>query len=238
MENQPAFGSTSKVQLTQRGDIPKDVKRRLDATEAARGYMTGQHGMTWNAQIPDPKGKSMFLQRQEKATADEKGYAYNMLNDEGFVADTGAGVAVIHDQYRKNNPPFRDVEQYRMRQIFNPQKITPTRNVSNYIDFSEDWMKPQGSGSATRKLLSKTDELPPKERGALSREMKDISGDLYDIFSRREAKTGDPYRVDVMRALQILRDKGLPGLAAALAAGEALPSEEQRARGGLTALSR
>jgi hypothetical protein len=68
--------------------------------------------------------------------------------------------------------------------------------------------------------------------------MKDISGDLYDIFSRREAKTGDPYRVDVMRALQILRDKGLPGLAAALAAGEALPSEEQRARGGLTALSR
>jgi hypothetical protein len=234
MENQPAFGSTSKVQLTQRGDIPKDVKRRLDATEAARGYMTGQHGMTWNAQIPDPKGKSMFLQRQEKATPDEMGYAYNMLNDEGFVADTGAGVAVIHDQYRKNNPPFRDVEQYRMRQIFNPQKITPTRNVSNYIDFSEDWMKPQGSGSATRKLLGKTDELPPKERGALSREMKDISGDLYDIFSRREAKTGDPYRVDVMRALQILRDKGLPGLAA----GEALPSEEQRARGGLTALSR
>jgi hypothetical protein len=238
MENQPAFGSTSKVQLTQRGDIPKDVKRRLDATEAARGYMTGQHGMTWNAQIPDPKGKSMFLQRQEKATPDEMGYAYNMLNDEGFVADTGAGVAVIHNEYMPNNPPFRDVEQYRMQQIFNPQKITPTRNVSNYIDFSEDWMKPQGSGSATRKLLSKTDELSPKERGALSREMKDISGDLYDIFSRREAKTGDPYRVDVMRALQILRDKGLPGLAAALAAGEALPSEEQRARGGLTALSR
>jgi hypothetical protein len=238
MENQPAFGSTSKVQLTQRGDIPKDVKRRLDATEAARGYMTGQHGMTWNAQIPDSKGKSMFLQRQEKATPDEMGYAYNMLNDEGFVADTGAGVAVIHNEYMPNNPPFQDVEQYRMRQIFNPQKITPTRNVSNYIDFSEDWMKPQGSGSATRKLLGKTDELPPKERGALSREMKDISGDLYDIFSRREAKTGDPYRVDVMRALQILRDKGLPGLAAALAAGEALPSEEQRARGGLTALSR
>jgi hypothetical protein len=238
MENQPAFGSTSKVQLTQRGDIPKDVKRRLDATEAARGYMTGQHGMTWNAQIPDPKGKSMFLQRQEKATPDEMGYAYNMLNDEGFVADTGAGVAVIHNEYMPNNPPFQDVEQDRMQQIFNPQRITPTRNVSNYIDFSEDWMKPQGSGSATRKLLGKTDELPPKERGALSREMKDISGDLYDIFSRREAKTGDPYRVDVMRALQILRDKGLPGLAAALAAGEALPSEEQRARGGLTALSR
>ena len=35
----------------------------------------------------------------------------------------------------------------------------------------------------------------------------------------------EPYRVDVMNALRVLRDKGIPGLTAALAAGEALPSE-------------
>jgi hypothetical protein len=84
-------------------------------------------------------------------------------------------------------------------------------------------------------LLGRIDPLSGQEKTALSRETQDIAGGLYDLYTKKGQKTKDEYRSDVMRALQILRDKGLPGLAAALAAGEALPSQEQ---GGLRAGSR
>jgi hypothetical protein len=72
-------------------------------------------------------------------------------------------------------------------------------------------------------MLERLEPLSAKDRAALSRESQDIAGGLYDIFTRESGK--EPYRVDVMNALRVLRDKGLPGLTAALAAGEALPSE-------------
>jgi len=157
-------------------------------------------------------------------------YTYQLLDDAGYLADTGAGVNVLMNKYKPGNVPFTPQEAADMTAILGGKGFVPGVNVSDYIDYSPAWMGPEGSGAATRELMKRIEPLSKSEKAALSKETQDISGDLYDLFTRKSAKTGDEYRMDVMRALQILRDKGVPGLAAALSAGEALPSEQSGGR--------
>ncbi len=228
VESQPAFASVAEVPVLAGGlDIAQKAKDRLGAAAATRGYLTGQHGSTYNVHIPRDKGESFLVPLEGKADADAMRYIYSMLDDAGYLADTGAGVNVLHNKYKSGNAPFSPSEMTDMMTILEGKGIVPGRNVSDYIDYSPAWMGPRGSGAATRELLDRIDPLNAQEKAALSKEAQDISGGLYDLYSKKSKITGDEYRSDLMRALQILRDKGLPGLAAALAAGEALPSEQQ-----------
>jgi hypothetical protein len=228
VESQPAFASVAEVPVLAGGlDIAQKAKDRLGAAAATRGYLTGQHGSTYNVHIPRDKGESFLVPLEGKADADAMRYIYSMLDDAGYLADTGAGVNVLYNKYKSGNAPFSPSEMTDMMTILEGKGIVPGRNVSAYIDYSPAWMGPRGSGAATRELLDRIGPLNAQEKAALSKETQDISGGLYDLYSKKSKITGDEYRSDLMRALQILRDKGLPGLAAALAAGEALPSEQQ-----------
>jgi hypothetical protein len=236
VESQPAFASVAEVPVVRGGlDISQKAKERLGAAAATRGYMTGQHGSTYNVHIPRASGESFMIPLEGKADPDAMRYTYQLLDDAGYLADTGAGVNVLFNKYKQGNVPFTPKERTDIQTILGGQGIVPGRNVSEYIDYSPAWMGPEGSGAATRELLGRIDPLSGREKTALSKETQDIAGGLYDLYTKKGEKTKDEYRSDVMRALQILRDKGLPGLAAALAAGEALPSQEQ---GGLRAGSR
>jgi hypothetical protein len=224
LETQPAFATAAKVPLTRKGDdIEQSAKDKLAAAEAMRGYMTGQHGSTYNVQIPQRGGESMFVPLPKPADPDLMRLAYQMLDEDAFLADTGRGVNVLFNPYKDDNKPMTSAQRRRLKQYLGGSTTMPTKNVSDYIDFSEAWLGQQGSGAATKQMLERLEPLSAKDRAALSRESQDIAGGLYDIFTRESGK--EPYRVDVMNALRVLRDKGLPGLTAALAAGEALPSE-------------
>jgi hypothetical protein len=227
LETQPAFASVAEVPLTPSGQgVPKEARDKLAAAAALRGYMTGQLGSTYNVQIPNKKGESMIVPLEKKADPDAMRYTYQYLDDAGFLADTGAGVNVLYNPYKGGNRPFSDVEMKEVSQLLGGKDVIPARTVSDYIDYSEAFGSPQGSGKATKQMLGYLDPLTPKQRAAMSAEAKDIAGGLYDLYTRKGEATGDDYRVDIMRALQILRDKGVPGLTAALAAGEALPAQE------------
>jgi hypothetical protein len=224
LETQPAFATAAKVPLTRKGDdIEQSAKDKLAAAEAMRGYMTGQHGSTYNVQIPRRGGESMFVPLPKPADPDLMRLAYQMLDEDAFLADTGRGVNVLFNPYKDNNKPMTSAQRRRLKQYLGGSTTMPTKNVSDYIDFSEAWLGQQGSGAATKQMLERLEPLSAKDRAALSQESQDIAGGLYDIFTRESGK--EPYRVDVMNALRVLRDKGIPGLTAALAAGEALPSE-------------
>jgi hypothetical protein len=224
LETQPAFATAARVPLTRKGDdIEQSAKDKLAAAEAMRGYMTGQHGSTYNVQIPQRGGESMFVPLPKPADPDLMRLAYQMLDEDAFLADTGRGVNVLFNPYKDDNKPMTSAQRRRLKQYLGGSTTMPTKNVSDYIDFSEAWLGQQGSGAATKQMLERLEPLSAKDRAALSRESQDIAGGLYDIFTRESGK--EPYRVDVMNALRVLRDKGLPGLTAALAAGEALPSE-------------
>lgn len=236
VESQPAFASVAEVPVVRGGlDISQKAKERLGAAAATRGYLTGQHGSTYNVHIPRASGESFMVPLEGKADPDAMRYTYQLLDDAGYLADTGAGVNVLFNKYKQGNVPFTPQERTDIQTILGGQGIVPGRNVSEYIDYSPAWMGPEGSGAATRELLGRIEPLSGREKTALSKETQDIAGGLYDLYTKKGEKTKDEYRSDVMRALEILRDKGLPGLAAALAAGEALPSQEQ---GGLRKGSR
>lgn len=231
VESQPAFAAVTEVPVVRGGlDIAQKAKERLGAAAATRGYLTGQHGSTYNVHIPRQGGESFMVKMEGKAGQDPMRYAYQYLDDAGFLADTGAGVNVLMNKYKPGNVPFSPSEAVDIENILGGKGIVPGVNVSDYIDYSPAWMGPEGSGKATRELLDRIEPLSKAEKAALSQETQDIAGGLYDLFTRKSASTGDEYRLDVMRALEILRDKGLPGLAAALSSGAALPSEQPAGR--------
>jgi hypothetical protein len=80
--------------------------------------------------------------------------------------------------------------------------------------------------------------LSVRDFNELSKAAQVPAGEVYDAYRALESNKGYVVREDLMNMLRILRDKGIPGVAAALAAGEALPSEPEQAKrtGGLASL--
>lgn len=96
---------------------------------------------------------------------------------------------------------------------------------SNYPDFSDAWKAEPGSGQVTRQMLDAMDQATPGTRGAFdSFEMRQRAraANMQDfaIAERYGLKTRD----DLMRMREIYGKEGFEGLRAALARGDALPS--------------
>lgn len=70
---------------------------------------------------------------------------------------------------------------------------------------------------------------------ALSQASMVPAEDLYSLFESTAKSRNDQTRSDLMNLLRVLGSRGIPGVAAGLAAGEAFPAEEtkegRRARG-------
>jgi hypothetical protein len=229
LENQPGFASGVEVPLTGGLRIPGRVQQDLTAAEALRGLMTAQRGSPWNAQIPSKSGEAMmaFPERKGRIDPEAMRYSASLMPDDNFMADTGEGVAVV-----PFGPKFTDTERELIAERLGASRFVPTTNVSDYVDYSQELTGPQGTGAATRKMFSMIDPLSGKKQSALSEAAQKPAGELYELYEQTGKSRNEPTREDLMNFLRILRDKGLPGLAAALASGQALPAEEEPKKAG------
>ena len=231
MELQPGFALGAQVPITKGLDVPQRYKDRLTAAEALRGSMTGQHGSPWNLQIPTERGESFFFPLEAKADPERMGLSAALQGGDTALADTGAGTAMINF-----GGPITREEAEVIGNRLGSSSVVPTKNVSDYVDYSEDWMQPEGSGAVTRKMLGYVNKLSEKEKKNLSKAVQAPAGDLYSLFESTARSRNDETRKDLMNLLRVLRDKGIPGVTAGLIAGEAFPAEQSKKRGGLASL--
>jgi|688.fasta_scaffold03299_41 hypothetical protein len=220
MEINPMYPSGVEFSVTSGLNVPKATQNKLTAAEAVRGYMTAQRGSPWNAQIPSEKGSNIFVPLAKKADPENMGYTSALVNGGVDLADTGAGVSVLN--WGKN---LTAEEKKQLTQLLGGTEFQPTKHAGDYVDYGPAWEAGEGSGRATKQMLENVEKLSPKAQGALSQASQQPAGDLLDIYKKTAETKKGMTRADLMRALEIIRDKGLPGLAAALAAGEALPAE-------------
>jgi hypothetical protein len=224
-ETNPGYASLVEVPLTKRGDIPKEYKEKLGAAEALRGYMTGQQGSTYNLQVPTLKGESAMVKLEKKADPENIRYASAMTDDDVFLADTGRGVAAIFNPYKPGNLPLGERGRRDIADYLGSQDAVPTRNISDYIDYSEALTGPQGTGAATKILQERLSPLDVVSQKRLSEAAQPIAGDVLELMTKQHERANIPMRPDYARALELIKRGGIPALMAALAAGEALPAE-------------
>jgi hypothetical protein len=233
METQPGFAAGVEVPLTKGLTVPARQSQALTAAEAVRGALTAQRGSPWNVQIPSSRGTSAFFPLEKKAGAEEMGLSAALQGPESALADTGRGVALLNWGQR---PSKQDLNVLGSR--LGSSKPVRTKNISDYVDYSQEWEKAPGSGAVTRKMLEQVNKLPEAQRAALSKAAQDPAGELLKLYEQTAKTKGGTTREDLMTLLRIVRDKGLPGAAAALVAGEALPAEQTKRTGGLAVLRR
>jgi len=234
LETQPGFASGVEVPLTGGLQVPKRTQQQLTAAEALRGLMTAQRGSPWNVQIPTEKGGALmaFPERNARIDPEAMRYSASIMPEDIFMADTGQGVAVV-----PFGKPFSRQEGKLITERLGAKRFVPTKFAGDYVDYSQELTGPQGTGAATRKMFAALDPLTGKQKSALSQAAQKPAGELYELYEQTAKSRNEPTREDLMNFLRILRDKGLPGLTAALASGQALPAEEEaRKAGGLAAL--
>lgn len=232
LEIQPGISSGAEVPITKDLDIPAREKMKATAAESLRGAMTAQHGSPWNLQIPFEEGESFVVPLAKKADEERMGMAAALQGPETYLADTGSGVVVGNF-----GDKFTGTQRQNISDMFGGATPIQTKSVGEYVDYSKEWKRPPGSGAVTTKMFGNLSGLSAAEREALSEAARQPAGDLYDLYQLTSRTKKAPVREDLMNLLTILRDKGLPGLAAALAAGEALPAQEPKKKtGGLAYL--
>lgn len=223
LETQPGFVSLSEFPVTapvRNPGIPQNVFDKLSAAAATRGMFTGQNASTWNAQIPFAQGESAFFPLQKKVGEENIRAAYRMAGDEIPLVDYGKGVAAIN--FGPSALPRSEL--YQLQNALGATDYVPTRNVSDYIDYSSAWTQPQGSGAVTRKWLEYFNKLSPTDQAKLSQGAMAPAGDLFDIYKKTSETRGYKTREDLMNLLDFVRNKGLLAVPAALASGAAFPA--------------
>jgi hypothetical protein len=232
VESQPGFALGFETPLTQDLDIPSSIKNKVMAAEALRGLMTFQLGSPYNVQIPNKRGKSFFVPLEGKADRERMALSAALQGDDTALADTGYGTAVLNF----TDKAFPKSERMAITSRLGGEDYIPTKNVSDYVDYSTELLGPEGSGAATRKMLGYVNKLPAADQAALSQASMVPAEDLYSLFESTAKSRGDQTRSDLMNLLRVLGSRGIPGVAAGLAAGEAFPAEETKKSGGLAAL--
>lgn len=234
MEYQPA--NATAVNLDLRWDkgkpsLRKDDKAAFRAAERGRGLLMQQHGIGYNAVVPDETGTSSFTTRPKRATEDQLRSAA-MLDPNTAWADTGRGVAGIDIGEGSTVPDLQ--KQDALSRIFQEpmdpakpdKKIDPSvsyrgTNVGDYIDNKSGYMdNPMGSGILTRKFLEEFDQLPAWRKKGLSGSMQSSARYLRDLKPSR----GSEPRTDTQNFRRLVAEGGVPNLAEGLRKGVALPA--------------
>jgi hypothetical protein len=183
--------------------------------------------------MPDEEGGSLVLPLEKKADPEKMGLTSALLGGKYDLADTGAGVSVLN---WGDVPAVEDAKQ--LSALMGSKDARRATQTGDYVDYGPAWEQKEGSGAATRQFLDIYGGLRAPEKQGLSAGMQEISPELLEIYQSVSKSKKMPTREDLMNALRIIRDKGVPGLIAALAAGEALPAEQEKRKGGLAHLSR
>jgi len=167
----------------------------------------------------------MMIPLEKKADPEAMRLASSMTDEDVFLADTGQGTAVILNPYKEGNQPLGGSERKFLTDLLGGQTAVPTRNISDYIDYSEALTGPEGTGAATRLLGERLSPLSKAQQTRLSEAAQPVAGDVLDIMTKAHQRAERPMRADYARALELIKRGGIPALMAALAAGEALPAE-------------
>lgn len=232
VESQPGFALGFETPVTSDLDIPQSIKDKVLAAESLRGLMTGQLGSPYNVQIPSPRGKSGFIPLEKKADRERMALSAALQGDDTALADTGSGTAFLNF----TGKALPQEERMLITNRLGGTDFIPTKNISDYVDYSEQFLGPQGTGAATRKMLGNVNRLSEANRSALSEASKVPAEELYSLYETAAKSKNYQTRDDLMNLLRVLSTKGLPGVVAGLAAGEAFPAEEARNYGGFVAL--
>jgi hypothetical protein len=223
LETQSGFVNLSEFPVTapvRNPGIPQNIADKLSAAAATRGLFTGQNASTWNTQIPYAKGESAFFPLQKKVGEENIRAAYRMAGDEIPLVDYAKGVAAIN--FAPSALPISELKQ--LENALGATSYVPTRNISDYIDYSSAWTQPQGSGAVTRKWMEYFNKLSPTDQANLSKGAMAPAGDLFDIYKKTSETRGYKSREDLMNLLDFVRNKGLLAVPAALASGAAFPA--------------
>lgn len=227
-EINPGYALPSEARVTGRGapNVPQPVQDKMSGLAALRGALTGQEGSTWNVGIPEEGQLSGRLPMEKKASPEQMRAAlareaYNVgpaARPDLIYADTGAGMNVINFGQQLPESEWRSLEG-----IFNSGKRVETRNVSDYIDYANDWAQQPGSRAVTEKMFANLDKMKPADLARVDQAVRGPAGQLLETYTRAAAKRGQPVRQDFLNLLQTIRDGGLQGARQALNSGAFLP---------------
>ena len=222
IETNPGVAIGAEVPVKQAGTlgVPKAEANKLTAAAAARGAMTAQLGSPWNAQIPGDSGLSLHIPAEGKADPEAMKMLSSLAGGDFSLADTGAGVNVLN----WTKEPLDDLAAQRISDLLGSGKGVRTHNVSDYVDYSNEWGRAPGSGSVTDKMLGYVDKLSPADQSRLDRAIRQPAGDLWDLYTQTAANRKMSVRPDLMNLLATVRDQGLTGLRSALRSGAYLPA--------------
>jgi len=231
LETNPAKAIGVPAPVTQRGelDIPQWFKDKLNAVEAARGAMTGQKAMAWNAPIPSEEGTSLFYPAKGKAKPENMGLVSALKDSSYDVSDVGAGRAVMN----WGQQALSKAEQDKLLPLIGETKLKEgevapqpfrTKNISNLISYAQEWAQEPGSGAVTRKMFDYLDRLREGDFNRLDRALRGVAGDLADTYLQKAKALKQPLRKDLMNMLGIMREKGLDGVRQSLRGGGYLPA--------------
>jgi hypothetical protein len=265
IENQPGYAKGAEVPVIRRKaavtetnpegyDIPEDIKTKVNATEAVRGAMTAQLGSPWNIQVPDEKGISIHFPAEGKSNPTAMKKAFELTEGKGAIVDIGAGRNFLN--FGKQALTKQEINQ--LHQLVGETKLEPgevapppinTTNISDYVNYANEWARQPGSGAVTRKMFQYLDALGDSSPGALRKldsEVQTIAGRLYNLYKLKAANLAGykmpegpltaasggagggggqpPIRLDLMNMLDVLSKKGLTGLRQELNSGGFLPA--------------
>jgi hypothetical protein len=230
-ETNPAFAAGVELPLTRSGELRQADRRKLEAAEAARGYMTAQGGSAFSGMNPGGTG-GYYIPREGKAPADIMGELAGDPRMKGVaLADTGGGINVFNPEGAVSDEALAALRQRfatpgtaEGAEYTRLPTIAPASPVGGYIDYESAWKAPPGSGAVAREMFNALDALPASQRSALGEAMLQPAGDLYEQYRRTQKGQGLPVREDLMNALDILRrpgpEGGLEGLRKALERGD------------------
>jgi len=208
--------------------LPAD-RNILNASEAVHGYVDAQNASAWHKLWPG-QGNSLFVPMQRKTTPEQllalqrRGETAGLPN----VVDNGMGVTMT-----RFSPPPDDIGAV----LRNGELATDIKSVtgvrpkqvkvdSGSIDYVPAWQQGEGSGAATREMLSRV-TVTPEERAAMNDNADIPKAALARLERDQEySRLWGATRKDIQNARRIIGEgKGwVDRLESAMKAGAILPA--------------
>ena len=233
IETQPGFASGAQVRVrgVNNPAMSDYEQEKLRAIATLRGGMTAQHGSPYFGLVPREGGENLIQPGGDRVPLENmKQWAEKFGASDKAAVDTGAGVGLLNfsdepidDAVRADVQSLLGTPIKRKADVGKPvdaRKFT----TDDYIDLSEEWLNPPGSGKVARRIIDKLGDLKKADFKRIdSKQLRQAAADLHKLYSRQKAK-GMALRPDLMNMLEIIRDKGLAGLRAAVDNKEFLPA--------------
>jgi hypothetical protein len=208
--------------------VPAD-RNLLNASEAARGYVDAQNASAWH-KLWFGQGDSLFVPLPGKATPEQLLALQRHGETAGLpnVVDSGRGVTMTRFDPPPNDigPALRESKlapNIKSVTGVEPQRVTVDHD---FIDYVPKWQQGEGSGAATREMLSHIN-VTPEVRAAMNENVDIPKAALARLERDQEySRQWGVAREDIRNARNIIGEgKGwVDRLESAMKAGAILPA--------------